>query len=188
MITVGSLITLDDYIEKTNSLDLSVSAARTFIKKLRKNCGSMGSSDITGTDENAEFMLFIAYDQKLPPVLIKTRFGKSLINHRILVGIDEWNSSSLFPWGHYIKCIGKVGDAGTETEVLLHEFDVRHESFSAEVMSCLPPFDWKINDAILSQRLDLRKIPVVSIDPPVSIDKGLMILSYLYILNEFHFC
>ena len=153
-----------------------------FIKKLRKNYASKGSNDVTEANEKAEFMLFIAYDQKLPPVLIKTRLGKSLLNHRILVGIDEWNSSSLFPWGHYIKCIGKEGDAGTETEVLLHEFDVRHESFSAEVMACLPPSDWKINDTIVSQRLDLRNIPVVSIDPPVSVDND-----FQYILHAFYY-
>lgn len=58
------------------------------------------------------------------------------------------------------------GSKEVETQVLLHEFGVPYESFTNEVMACLPSKDWKINDEVIAKRTDIRHIPVVSIDPP----------------------
>jgi exosome complex exonuclease DIS3/RRP44 len=82
------------------------------------------------------------------------------------VSVDDWPAQSIFPWGHYVSTLGADGDKQVETQVLLHEFGVSHESFSAEVMACLPPPDWKITPDIIAQRTDLRHLPIVSIDPP----------------------
>ena len=60
--------------------------------------------------------------------------------------------------------------------MLLHEFEVPHEAFSASVLACLPPPGWSIaaDQGIADSlgqgggggREDLRRLPVVSIDPP----------------------
>jgi exosome complex exonuclease DIS3/RRP44 len=89
-----------------------------------------------------------------------------LANSRIVVSIDYWPSNSKYPFGHFIRIIGKDGDKKVETEVLLHEFQVPNEDFSPAVMACLPPTDWKITPEIIAKRTDLRMLPVVSIDPP----------------------
>ncbi len=45
-----------------------------------------------------------------------------------------------------LQMLGKDGDKAVETQVLLHEFDVPHESFTQEVMACLPPDGWGITE------------------------------------------
>ena len=110
--------------------------------------------------------LFIAVDTKIPPVRITTRRLDELLNQRVLVAIDLWPIDSEYPMGHYIRSLGEDGNKEVETQVLLHEFGVPCEAFSTEVMACLPSKDWKITSDIISQRTDLRHIPVVSIDPP----------------------
>jgi len=81
---------------------------------------------------------------------------------------DHWPSNSEYPVGHYVRTLGKDGDKAVETQILLHEFDVPHAAFSTDVMACLPPATWSITDEVVSEkgRVDLRSVPVVSIDPP----------------------
>jgi exosome complex exonuclease DIS3/RRP44 len=52
--------------------------------------------------------------------------------------------------------------------VILLEFDIPFEPFSEKVMACLPPSDWDITPENSRGRRDLRHLPVMSIDPPVS--------------------
>lgn len=120
-------------------------------------------------DENSVTVsqaLFIAVDSKVPPIKITTRRLDELLNQRVLVAIDLWSIDSEYPAGHYIRSLGEDGNKDVETQVLLHEFGVPCEAFSAEVMACLPSKDWKITEEMVAQRTDLRHIPVVSIDPP----------------------
>ncbi len=116
----------------------------------------------------AESVLFVPVDSRIPRVVISTRRKKELQGNRILVAIDHWPVNSRYPLGHYVRSLGKDGDKSVETQVLLHEFDVPHESFTDAVMSCLPPIDWTITEDIVNEngRIDLRHVPVVSIDPP----------------------
>ena len=74
--------------------------------------------------------------------------------------------NSMYPIGHCVQVLGKESEKTVETAVLLHEFGVSNTEFSTEVMSCLPNSDWKITENLISQRVDLRFLPVVSIDPP----------------------
>lgn len=66
-----------------------------------------------------------------------------------------------------MRCRNTIGPAGSkdvETKVLLQQFKIAHEPFSASVMACLPPNDYKIE--MVPDREDLRHLPVLSIDPP----------------------
>ena len=40
----------------------------------------------------------------------------SLGEKRILVAIDEWDTSSAYPTGHYVRTLGNIGDRECETE------------------------------------------------------------------------
>lgn len=111
-------------------------------------------------------MLFLPVNRRVPPIEIITHRAEELRGKRVLVSVDGWPADSAYPLGHYVRTMGVDGDKETETAVLLHEFDVPHESFSDEVMACLPPEDWTITAEIVAQRTDLRHLPVVSIDPP----------------------
>lgn len=110
--------------------------------------------------------LFYPVEKRLPPVRISTRRKSEILGKRILVTIDDWSVTAHYPQGHCVKILGIDGDRQTETDVLLHEFGVPSNSFSAEVMTCLPSLNWTITKEIIAERTDLRHVPIVSIDPP----------------------
>ena len=110
--------------------------------------------------------VFFAVDKKVPPILIRTTQRDRLLGQRIVVALDSWPAHSKFPLGHYVKKIGKAGTKEVETEVLLQEHSIPHEPFSAAVLACLPPDDYKIDSDNSPGREDLRHLPVLSIDPP----------------------
>lgn len=100
----------------------------------------------------------------VPPVLVRTTQRDRLLGKRILIAIDSWPINSPFPLGHYVKTIGDTGGKDVETEVLLHEHNIPCDPFPGKVLACLPPEDYKIT--LEEGRLDLRHLPVLSIDPP----------------------
>jgi len=155
----------------------------------RQYCGMIDTVDghntkSTGTkgekpeaiDLEGRKVLFLPADAKLPRIEIETRQVNKLIGNRILVAIDGWPRTSEFPIGHFIKSLGKIGDKNAEKEVILLEHSVPHESFSEAVKQCLPPKNWQFDEnnpkhmelAVGSggKRMDLRHLPVCSVDPP----------------------
>ena len=108
--------------------------------------------------------VFFPVDTKIPPILIRTTQRERLLGQRIVVTMDSWPSYSQFPLGHYVETIGEAGSKDVETEVLLQQFKIAHEPFSPAVLACLPPNDYKIE--MVPDRVDLRHLPVLSIDPP----------------------
>lgn len=109
-------------------------------------------------------VVFFPIDNRIPPILLRTTQRDRLIGMRILVSIDSWPADSEYPLGHYVKTLGVTGTKDTETEVLLQEFRIPCEPFPAKVLACLPPADYKIE--MEPGRMDLRHLPVLSIDPP----------------------
>ena len=85
---------------------------------------------------------------------------------KVLVAIDSWPASSMYPLGHFVRVLGATDDKVAETKALLHEFNVSSDDFSADVMACLPPSNWRITEDIIKLRTDLRHLPICSIDPP----------------------
>ena len=154
-------------MESCDNANLSEGANNAAIKS-DKNNKSLALFDVTDKDYDREQVLIIPNDKKIPSIIITTRRKEELIGQRILVAIDSWPPYSEYPFGHYVSTIGKIGEKSVETQVLLHEFDVPHHSFSQAVLACLPPSDWKITQEVINEpgRVDLRYIPVVSIDPP----------------------
>mmetsp|Transcript_17346 Transcript_17346/g.47865 ORF Transcript_17346/g.47865 Transcript_17346/m.47865 type:complete len:980 (+) Transcript_17346:485-3424(+) len=114
--------------------------------------------------DGSAICVFFPTDAKIPPILIRTSQRERFLGQRIVVTMDSWPSHSSFPLGHYVETIGKAGSKDVETEVLLQQFKIAHEPFPAQVLACLPPKDYKIT--MVPDRLDLRHLPVLSIDPP----------------------
>jgi exosome complex exonuclease DIS3/RRP44 len=73
-----------------------------------------------------------------------------------------------YPQGHFVRTLGRAGDKQTETEVILLEHDVPYQEFSPQVLADLPPegTEWRVTDAHLQGRADLRHLNICSIDPP----------------------
>ncbi|CAM9455731.1 unnamed protein product [Pylaiella littoralis] len=135
----------------------------------KQYCGSLrieGDRAVTSGKGQATSALFMPVDRKIPWVRIQTRQRDVLSTKRILVAMDSWPAWCKYPLGHYVKTLGEKGHKATETEVILLEHEIPHESFSGKVLACLPPEDWAITPENSKGRKDLRHLPVLSIDPP----------------------
>jgi len=108
----------------------------------------------------------LCVNKKIPPVLLKTSQRERLLGQRIIIAIDSWPSYSRYPLGHYVRILGEAGSKDVETQVILNEYDSPYEPFPAAVLACLPPEDYSISTDNSPGRLDLRHLPVLSIDPP----------------------
>lgn len=120
----------------------------------------------------------ILMDKVLPKIRIRTRKAKELLGQRIVIAVDSWPSTSKYPQGHFVRCLGEIESAEAETEALLLEHDVEYRPFAKNVLDCLPKdgANWKVpenldnGDEKLLKRKDLRDKLVCSIDPPNCVD------------------
>jgi hypothetical protein len=46
---------------------------------------------------------------------IQTRQGAQLMDKRLVVAIDGWDTDSMYPSGHYVRTLGVIGDRDVET-------------------------------------------------------------------------
>ncbi|XP_017760739.1 PREDICTED: exosome complex exonuclease RRP44 [Eufriesea mexicana] len=166
-------IGVDDILEKKTVLDKSVSSnkmERTSTGKIvgiirrnwRQYCGILQPSNIEGNVRH----LFVPAERKIPKIRIETRQYTVLSKQRIIVAIDSWPRNSRYPLGHFVRALGEIGDKTTENEVILLEHDIPHSRFSNDVLSSLPKIPWRIPEAELVQREDLRNLDICSVDPP----------------------
>ncbi|KAF9073535.1 RNB-domain-containing protein [Rhodocollybia butyracea] len=111
----------------------------------------------------------------LPRIRLRTRQAPTLLNQKILVTIDRWDSTSRYPEGHFVRALGRVESKEAEQESLLLEFEVPYRPFGKAILDCLPPEgdQWVVPPKgeldvqnIWRDREDLRDVIVCSIDPP----------------------
>jgi exosome complex exonuclease DIS3/RRP44 len=128
----------------------------------RPYCGMLKVSDVPDATRH----LFIPTEKRIPKIRIETRQAQFLKNKRIIVNIDCWARDSRYPLGHFVKCLGEIGNKETENEVLLLEHDVPNYPFPQGVLDCLPSVPWSISDSEKEKRLDLSDLHICSVDPP----------------------
>ena len=63
-------------------------------------------------------------DKKVLKVRVQTRQLSILIDQRIVVIMDSWPVNSMYPVGHYVQTLGKIGDKEAETKALLLTYDI----------------------------------------------------------------
>ena len=56
--------------------------------------------------------------------------GQLLLIFRIIVRIDNWEVDSMYPNGHFVRSLGKIGDLEAEVAAILVENDLRVPPFS----------------------------------------------------------
>ncbi|ELP89778.1 exosome complex exonuclease RRP44, putative [Entamoeba invadens IP1] len=111
-------------------------------------------------------LLFLPTNKSYPPIRIKARDPARLASQRLLAVIDQWDTTSRYPTGHYVATLGNVGDRASETEAILELHDIPHYEFPETVLRCLPKLPFEITDEYLKGRRDFRRCNVCSIDPP----------------------
>ncbi|XP_019823711.2 DIS3-like exonuclease 1 isoform X3 [Bos indicus] len=89
---------------------------------------------------------------------------------RVVVRIDSWESTSMYPNGHFVRVLGRIGDLEGEIATILVENSISVVPFS-EAQMCEMPVNtpenpWKVSSQEEREREDLRKTHLVfSIDP-----------------------
>ncbi|XP_038003258.1 DIS3-like exonuclease 1 isoform X2 [Motacilla alba alba] len=90
--------------------------------------------------------------------------------YRVVVRIDSWEATSLYPNGHFVRVLGRIGDLEGEIAAILVENSICAAPFSEIQMSEMPVSSpknpWKVSPEEAKKRLDLRDTHLIfSIDP-----------------------
>ncbi|XP_041843619.1 DIS3-like exonuclease 1 isoform X2 [Melanotaenia boesemani] len=119
---------------------------------------------------NSQRILVIPWDRRIPKIRISTQQADTLQDHRVVVRIDSWESSSLYPNGHSVRVLGRAGELETEVQTILIENCIHVPPFSdvqlREMPINSPERPWRVDPAQMQERRDLRGTRLVfSIDP-----------------------
>ncbi|XP_062357177.1 DIS3-like exonuclease 1 isoform X2 [Cinclus cinclus] len=119
---------------------------------------------------NAQKVLVTPWDYRIPKIRISTQQAEALQEYRVVVRIDSWESTSLYPNGHFVRVLGRIGDLEGEIAAILVENSICAAPFSEIQMSEMPVSSpknpWKVSPEEVKKRLDLRDSHLIfSIDP-----------------------
>ncbi|CAK6981761.1 DIS3-like exonuclease 1 [Scomber scombrus] len=119
---------------------------------------------------NSQRILAVPWDNRIPKIRISTQQADALQDHRVVVRIDSWESTSLYPNGHSVRVLGRAGELETEISTILIENSIHVPSFSdaqlREMPVTSPEQPWSVDPVQVSERRDLRETHLVfSIDP-----------------------
>uniref|UniRef100_A0A3B5KVS8 DIS3-like exonuclease 1 n=1 Tax=Xiphophorus couchianus TaxID=32473 RepID=A0A3B5KVS8_9TELE len=78
----------------------------------------------------AQRVLAVPWDRRIPKVRISTQQADALQDHRVVVRIDSWPSTSLYPNGHSVRVLGRAGELETEVQTVLVENCIHVPPFS----------------------------------------------------------
>lgn len=71
------------------------------------------------TSEGESEVLFRCSDARIPRVRLRVAQPAALSGQLVVVGVDGWSRTALYPHGHYIRTLGPVGEHGPESDALL---------------------------------------------------------------------
>ncbi|XP_026565085.1 DIS3-like exonuclease 1 [Pseudonaja textilis] len=120
--------------------------------------------------KNAQKVLVTPWDYRIPKIRISTQQAEALQDFRVVVRIDSWEPTSLYPNGHFVRVVGRIGDLEGEIQTILVENTVSVSPFSeaqmCEMPALVPEKPWQVSPEEEQKRLDLRETHLVfSIDP-----------------------
>ncbi|XP_040270225.1 DIS3-like exonuclease 1 isoform X1 [Bufo bufo] len=119
--------------------------------------------------KNAQKVLVTPWDYRIPKIRISTQQSETLQDYRVIVRIDSWESTSLYPNGHFVRALGRIGDLEAEIASILVENSISTNPFSeaqlAEMPTNSPENPWRVAPEECDRR-DLRETHLIlSIDP-----------------------
>nr|XP_013000905.1 DIS3-like exonuclease 1 isoform X2 [Cavia porcellus] len=126
--------------------------------------------EVQSQGKNAQKILVTPWDYRIPKIRISTQQAEALQDFRVIVHIDSWESTSLYPNGHFVRVLGRIGDLEGEIATILVENSISVTPFS-EAQLCETPVNtpekpWQVSAEEERRRRDLRRTHLVfSIDP-----------------------
>lgn len=126
--------------------------------------------ELQNLSRNSQKILAIPWDCRIPKIRISTQQAEALQDHRVIVRVDSWESTSLYPNGHSVRVLGKAGEVETEIQTILVENSIHVPPFSEAQLREMPvnskEHPWQMTQAEINSRKDLRDTHLVfSIDP-----------------------
>ncbi|XP_062998598.1 DIS3-like exonuclease 1 [Elgaria multicarinata webbii] len=120
--------------------------------------------------KNAQKILVTPWDYRIPKIRISTQQAEALQDFRVVVRIDSWESTSVYPNGHFVRVLGRIGDLEGEIQTILVENSISVSPFSEAQMCEMPVVTsekpWEVTPEEELKRVDLRDTHLVfSIDP-----------------------
>ncbi|XP_051561526.1 DIS3-like exonuclease 1 isoform X2 [Myxocyprinus asiaticus] len=126
--------------------------------------------EVQSQSRNSQKILVVPWDYRIPKIRISTQQAEALQDHRIIVRLDSWESTSVYPNGHCVRVLGKAGELETEIQTILMENCIHVPPFSEAQLREMPvnteENPWQMDSSEVSSRRDLRDTHLVfSIDP-----------------------
>lgn len=101
----------------------------------------------------------ISQDILIPP----RAQGKAKVGQVVSVEIVEYPDRYVQPVGRVVEVLGEIDDPGMEIEIAVRKYGVPH-AFSPTALSEAAALPDEVRDADLEHRIDLRDVPLVTID------------------------
>ena len=96
-------------------------------------------------------------------ILVSGSPGKAKAGQIVSVELSEQPSRFTQPAGKVVEVLGDLDDPGMEIEIAVRKFGVPH-IFSAAALKSAAKLPAEVRDADLADRVDLRDVPLVTID------------------------
>ncbi len=125
-----------------------------------------GIEEVVGTyEENKNFGFVCPDNLKFSQdIFIPLRDSKGAVDgHKVVVKITDYGSERRNPEGKVVEILGHVNDPGTDILSIVKGFDLPCE-FSEKVLNQAERVGKEVSDQDREGRLDLRSLPMVTID------------------------
>ncbi|XP_060031688.1 DIS3-like exonuclease 1 [Erinaceus europaeus] len=112
--------------------------------------------EVQSQGKHAQKVLVTPWDRRIPRIRISTQQAEALQDFRVVVRIDSWETTSLYPNGHFVRVLGRIGDLEGEIATILVENSISVVPFSEAQVSAPLTRRW----CLFQQGKRLRVLPV----------------------------
>ena len=123
-------------------------------------------TEVVGIYEQSKHFGFVIPDNQkiLQDIFIPQERSKGAVSgHKVIAEITSYGSSKKKPEGRITKIIGHISDPGTDVLSIVYAKDLPFE-FPEKVLNQAERVKDEVSEADMQGRLDLRKVPMVTID------------------------
>ncbi len=125
-----------------------------------------GTMQLVGTYQESKHFGFVIPDNRryTRDIFIPREHSKGAVNgQKVVVALTDYGTEEKSPEGRVLEILGHVSDPGTDVLSVVKEYELPVE-FPEKVMNQAERTPEQIREADMQGRMDLRKVPMVTID------------------------
>ncbi len=125
-----------------------------------------GTMQLVGTYQESKHFGFVIPDngRYTRDIFIPKEHSKGAVNgQKVVVALTDYGTEEKSPEGRVLEILGHVSDPGTDVLSVVKEYELLVE-FPEKVMNQAERTPEQIREADMQGRMDLRKVPMVTID------------------------